>query len=157
VKNKLSKRGIILILVVVIILIVGGCIIAFSKLHNEEADSYESIIKLKYGSQEIEAITGSFCYSEACIDKVDPLDFDYQENFDVTTGSKIEILDLDNTVTDVFVYSLETRETIDIEVEFNDDSLTIPELYGNYVIEIESTYEEKEISYYFMVGVNVQK
>jgi hypothetical protein len=114
---------------------------------------YEHVIDIKSNSQTIKAITGSFCYEQgSCIDKIAFEDF----NYDVISShhnDKLYIDNLDGIIKTIELFDYNLKEDVDIDIEYTNEYIIIPNIKGLYIFKINATYEGKSISYYFMSDI----
>ena len=117
----------------------------------------EHRISIKSNDKIIDAITGSFCYSNAkggsCVDKIDFQDFRY----DVISSyynNKLYIDNLDGNIKAIEVFDYSLKKFIDIKVDFTNDYIITPSISGPYIFKINAIYEGKSIDYYFMINIS---
>jgi hypothetical protein len=114
----------------------------------------ESKISISLINKTIKAETGSYCYSNYCVDKTGPTEFNYQDKLIGVPGEQIKIFNNDNKIKDILIYDLSKKEKLNKSLIFDDNSLTIPKLNGNFAIEIKTSLNNKSISYYFKLKIN---
>lgn len=114
----------------------------------------EHIITIRANDKIINANTGSFCYKDGnCIDKIDFQDFNYDA---LTTyyDNKLYIDNLDGNIKSIRLFDYSSKEFINTKVEFNNEYIITPNIKGTYIIEINATYDNRNITYYFMCNIN---
>ena len=115
---------------------------------------YEHKISIRSNDKIIKSSTGSFCYkSGVCIDKIGFEDFDY-DVINTYYGNKLYIDNLDGNIKSIRLYDYSIREYTDINVEYTNEYIVTPSVSGIYIFEINSSYEGKNIEYYFLANIN---
>ena len=146
-KNKLLILGII-----VIILILGFILYYIYNKDEPNINTLEHIITIKSNNKEINAFTGSFCYPNICIDKIDFRNFKY-DIIDTSYNNKLFINNLDGSIKSIELYDNNKKEFIDINIDYTNEYIITPNLEGNYIFQINAIYQGSNISYYFMVNI----
>ena len=146
-KNKLLILGII-----VIILILGFILYYIYNKDEPNINTLEHIITIKSNNKEIDAFTGSFCYPNICIDKIDFRDFKY-DTIDTSYNNKLLIDNLDGSIKSIELYDYNKNEYIDSNIDYTNEYIITPNLNGNYIFQINAIYQGSNISYYFMVNI----
>lgn len=117
----------------------------------------EHVISIRSNDKIIKAETGSFCYkSGECVDKIDFQDF----NYDIISShyeNKLSIENLDGTIKSVELFDYQTKKYIDTAIKYTNDYIITPKVNGMYIFKINTDYEGKDISYYFMSEIRKNK
>ena len=117
----------------------------------------EHVINIRSNDKIIKAETGSFCYkSGECVDKIDFQDF----NYDIISSyyeNKLSIENLDGMIKSVELFDYQTKKYIDMTIKYTNDYIITPKINGIYIFKINSDYEGKDISYYFMSEIRKNK
>ncbi len=148
-KNIILLTGIILIVVILEIVLV----IISNTASKIDINKEEHIISIRSNDKKINAVTGSFCYKNACIDKVDFQDFKY----DVVKSyynNKLYIDNLDGTIKSIEVFDYGSKTFDNTKVEFTNEYIITPSISGQFIIKINAIYEGKSIEYYFMINIS---
>ena len=147
----------------IILLITIVCICIMCILNNKEdvdISEIEHKINIITNDTIFESYTGSFCYKKGvCIDKTGFEDFDYDP---ITSyfGNKLYISGLNGVIKSVELFNYSrlinhmTKDPEGIKVDYTNEYIITPSIRGTYIFEINATYENKPISYYFLVEIN---
>ena len=151
------KKKIYIIIGILLLIVLG--IVIYNKLNSNNITDYqkiEHIISIKNNNKKIDAITGSFCYQTACIDKIDFRDF----NYDILLSyydDKLYIDNLDGNIYAIELMDYHTKEFVDIKMDFSNEYIITPHISGKYIFIVNAIYQSKKIRYYFMVDISENK
>ena len=156
----MKKKYIYLTLIILVLLIALGFIICSKTKKKEDTDinKIEHVISIRTGNKKIDAVTGSFCYKNACIDKIDFQDFEY-DTIPTYYGNKLYIENLDGTIKSVRLFDYSLREpangiNVDFTNDFTNDYIVTPSVSGIFIFIIDASYEGKSIEYYFLADIS---
>ena len=117
----------------------------------------EHIISIRLNNKIIEANTGSFCYENntysSCIDKSDFQKFRY-DIIPSNCNDKLYIDNLNGSIKSIELFDYSSKKFIDIEVNFTNNYIVVPNISGPYIFKINAIYEGKNIEYYFMTKIS---
>ena len=141
-------------IIIVIFLIVSLLgVVIFIKQKTDNSLIEEHIISISSNNKKVDAVSGSFCYKDGCIDKIDFQDFPY-DIMPTYYGNKLYISNLDGTIKSIELFDYSIREFIDERINYTNDWIITPNISGTYIFIIKAIYEGKNISYYFMAEVS---
>ena len=137
-----------------LLIIIGIILYNFiSSISDTDVDSVEHKIIVRSDDKEIEAFTGSFCYKNVCIDKIDFEDVKY-DMISSYYGNKLYIYNLDGNINSIELYDYGMKEFTNTEVEYTNEYIITPSISGAYIFKINATYNGKKIEYYFMSQIS---
>ena len=150
----MKNKKIYLIACLFLIILVLGFIIYRKINPNVDINKLEHIISIRSDNKKVDAVTSSFCYKNGtCIDKIDFRDFDY-DVISSSVGKKLYIENLDGSINSVTLFDYNTKENIDIKVQYMNDYIITPDINGKYIFIVNAIYEGKSIEYYFMANIS---
>lgn len=149
----MKNKKIYLIIIMVLILL-GIIIYCKLKINNEpDISKIEHIISIKSTDNEIKAVTGSFCYPNICIDKINFEDFNY-EIIPSISNKKLYIDNLDGNINSIELFDNTKKEFLDINIDYTNEYIITPNISGTYIFKISAIYQNKNIEYYFMSNIS---
>lgn len=149
----MKKRKLILIVCTIILFIIGITVI-FLITDKEPQNVEESIIEVSLVNKKVEAYTGSFCYKYVCVEKISPLEVNYDEQLIAIADETVSFEHLENKIKSITFYDFTTKEKLDVKIDIQDKSFTVPDLDGTYIVTVISALNSKEITYSFKLKIN---